>query len=110
MENLLRGRKIYEPPRYMSINTAVEQLLLIEERRGEGVCTRNTVAVGVARVGAADQCIRSGTLGDLLNADFGAPLHSLVIAGPMHLLEADFVRRFAVDGDNFTKHAIITNS
>jgi hypothetical protein len=30
-----RGRKIYEPPRYMSVNTAVEQLLEIEEKRQE---------------------------------------------------------------------------
>lgn len=30
-----RGRKEYEPPRYMSVNTAVEQLLEIEENRQE---------------------------------------------------------------------------
>lgn len=31
-----RGRKIYEPPRYMSVNTCIEQLLEIEESRKEG--------------------------------------------------------------------------
>lgn len=30
-----RGKKEYEPPRYMSINTAIEQLLEIEENRQE---------------------------------------------------------------------------
>ena len=29
----IRGRKIYEPPRYMSVNTAAEQLLEIIEKR-----------------------------------------------------------------------------
>lgn len=30
-----RGKKEYEPPRYMSINTAIEQLLEVEESRAE---------------------------------------------------------------------------
>ena len=32
---LFRGKKEYEPPRYMSINTAIEQLLEVEELREE---------------------------------------------------------------------------
>jgi diphthine synthase len=35
IENLARGRKIYEPPRFMTVNQAVEQLLEIEEKRQE---------------------------------------------------------------------------
>jgi diphthine synthase len=35
VENMARGRKIYEPPRYMTINQAVSQLLEIEQKRGE---------------------------------------------------------------------------
>lgn len=31
----LRGKKQYEPPRFMTINTAIEQLLEIEQNRGE---------------------------------------------------------------------------
>lgn len=33
LESLARGRKVYEAPRYMTINTAVEQLLEIEDKR-----------------------------------------------------------------------------
>ena len=36
IENLMRGRKIYEPPRYMSVAQAVSQLLEVEQKRGEG--------------------------------------------------------------------------
>lgn len=33
LESLARGRKDYEPPRFMTVNTAIEQLLEIEDRR-----------------------------------------------------------------------------
>lgn len=32
---ILRGKKQYEPPRFMTVNTAIEQLLEVEEARGE---------------------------------------------------------------------------
>eukprot|EP00951_Prasinocladus_malaysianus_P020171 scaffold164689_cov45-Prasinocladus_malaysianus.AAC.1 len=41
---------------------AVEQLLELEETRGEGVCTQDTIAVGVSRLGAPDQQIVAGTM------------------------------------------------
>lgn len=30
-----RGKKVYEPPRFMSVGTAIEQLLEVEQKRGE---------------------------------------------------------------------------
>ncbi|ORY04605.1 diphthine synthase [Basidiobolus meristosporus CBS 931.73] len=102
IENMARGRLIYEPPRYMTVNQAVEQLLEIEDKRQEGVYHRETIGVGIARVGSDDQVIKAGTLEQLLTADFGAPLHSLVLAGDrMHFLEADMLRQFAIDKDVF---------
>ncbi|KAG0055827.1 diphthine synthase, partial [Linnemannia elongata] len=35
LENMARGRLIYEPPRFMTVNTCLEQMLEIEEKRGE---------------------------------------------------------------------------
>jgi diphthamide biosynthesis methyltransferase len=29
------GKKVYEPPRFMTVNTAISQLLEVEEARGE---------------------------------------------------------------------------
>ncbi|KAJ3054677.1 diphthine synthase [Rhizophlyctis rosea] len=107
IENMARGRKIYEPPRYMTVNQAVEQLIDIEETRQEGVYTKDTIAVGLARVGCPDQTIIAGTLEELVTADFGGPLHSLVIAGHMHFLEADLVRTYAVNPETFNRHAVI---
>jgi diphthine methyl ester synthase len=98
IENLLRGRKIYEPPRYMSIATACEQLLEIEKEKGQGICSPDSRAVGLARVGADDEKIVSGTLEELRQIDFGGPLHSLILVGSkIHELEDEYLRAFAVN-------------
>jgi diphthine synthase len=34
-ENLARGRKVYEPPRYMTVAQCAQQMLETEEERGE---------------------------------------------------------------------------
>jgi hypothetical protein len=52
------------------------------------VYTSSTLAFGVSRLGQSDQQIVSGTLAELLSVDFGAPLHSLVLAAPeIHEIE-----------------------
>ena len=104
IENMARGRLIYEPPRYMTVNQCVEQLLEIEERRNENVYNKDTIVVGLARVGADDQKVVSGTMSEILDVDFGAPLHSFIITGKMHFLEAETLKRFAVDTNNFVTH------
>ncbi|KAJ3069087.1 diphthine synthase [Podochytrium sp. JEL0797] len=109
IENMARGRRIYEPPRYMTVNQAVEQLLEIEDKRGENVYSRHTIAVGLSRVGNPDQRIIAGTLEELVDVDFGEPLHSLVLAGEMHFLEADILRTFAVNRETFDKYAQVSN-
>ncbi|TPX46989.1 hypothetical protein CcCBS67573_g10284 [Chytriomyces confervae] len=110
IENMARGRKIYEPPRYMTVNQAVEQLLEVEEKRQEkGVYSPTTIGVGMSRIGAPDQRIVCGTLQELLEADFGEPLHSLVLAGEMHFLEADILKTFAINVDTFNQYAQVSD-
>ncbi len=95
-ENLKKGRRVFEPPRFMTVNTAVEQLLEAEQQYQQRVATPQTLAVGVARVGTATQQIVFGTLEQLRTHDFGAPLHSLVIVGQTHILEQEFLEQFRV--------------
>ncbi|KAL7984874.1 hypothetical protein Chor_003444, partial [Crotalus horridus] len=108
VENLMRGKKIFEPPRYMSVNQAAEQLLaVIQNRRLQGQepeVTENTVCVGLARVGALDQKIASGTLQDMSTVALGDPLHSMIITGILHPLEVDMLKLFAVDKSIFEHH------
>jgi diphthine methyl ester synthase len=93
-ENLARGRKIYEPPRYMTIHQALEQLKEVEANKQGGAIDTNTTFVGVARVGSVTQQVVAGSLEQLMAVDFGEPLHSLIVAGDIHECEEDHVRLF----------------
>jgi len=92
VENLMRGRKIYEPPRYMTVAQALEQLTEIEQERQQGIAAADTEVVGVARLGREDQAIVFGPCSEVLKADLGGPLHSLVVpAAELHELEREFL-------------------
>ncbi|GFH07123.1 TP_methylase domain-containing protein [Haematococcus lacustris] len=97
LDMLARGRTVYEPPRYMTVNTAIEQLLLIERRRGEGAYDGDTTCVGIARLQADDQLMVAGPMSSVAQVDFGAPLHCLVIAGTMHELEQAMMAEHGFD-------------
>jgi len=92
-ENLARGRNIYEPPRFMSTQTACEQLFsILEKRQVEGKelsFQDSSPVVCLARVGAEDQRIVTTTVYDGRSVDMGAPLHSLVLPGTCHYLEEE---------------------
>ncbi|KAN0003805.1 hypothetical protein ACTFIZ_009966 [Dictyostelium cf. discoideum] len=96
IENMCRGRLIYEPPRFMTVNQCIEQLLEIEELRNEKVYDQDTLCIGLSRVGQDDQQIVSGTMKELLDVDFGAPLHSFIICGDMHFIEREYFETFRV--------------
>jgi len=105
-ENLIRGRKIFEPPRFMTTQQAAQQLLeIVQNKHGadaEGdspaaaaapACPplqADSTVVGVARVGTDTQQIVTCSLeAAATRHDLGAPLHSLVIPGELHYLEND---------------------
>lgn len=101
LENMARGRRVYEPPRYMTVGQCAAQMLESEALRGEGAYGPDSLAVGAARVGGKDETFVSGTLAQLAegaDAVLGGPLHSLVLLGRRtHELEHVFVREFALD-------------
>lgn len=124
VENLIKGKDIYEPPRYMSIAQASSQLIEIinesldrlrnigikksgsededinieeveiDKLVNRNVLNENTIAVGLARIGRNDQTIKVDTIKNLSTDDLGAPLHSLIITGKLHPLEIDFLKIF----------------
>ena len=61
------------------------------------VCTPETYAVGVARVGQKDQIIAYGTMSQLLTFDFGKPLHSLILCGSLHGIEQEMLNYFKIN-------------
>ncbi|CDR37515.1 CYFA0S01e11364g1_1 [Cyberlindnera fabianii] len=109
IENMARGRLIYEPPRYMDIATAASQLLEIEEKRGEQCYTPDTPAVAVSRLGSPTQTFKAATLKELSEYDAGEPLHSLVILGrQVHDLELEYMYEFVDNKDAF-KAAVVAD-
>jgi diphthine synthase len=96
-EMMAKGKGIrYRPPRFMTVNTAIDQLLDVEATRKEGVLSLDSLAVGMARLGQDSQCIRFGTLAQLQNEDFGLPLHCMALCGDLHPLEVQYLELFRV--------------
>lgn len=101
IENMARGRLIYEPPRYMTIQQCCEQLLEVEEIRSEKAYTEDTPCVAISRLGSDKQSFKSGSIKQLSQYDSGDPLHTLVILGRQsHELELDYILEFADDKEN----------
>ena len=84
-ENLAKGKKIYEKPRFMSVNVALEQLLEAskncENNEYKNMINEENLCYGVARIGSEDQLIYAGEIKNIIKKDFGKPLHSVVICG-----------------------------
>ncbi|KAK4474645.1 hypothetical protein MN116_001779 [Schistosoma mekongi] len=107
LENILRDRKIYEPPRFMSCCEAVHQLLEVINTKasiqnsGTNVTiTKSCIVICLSRIGSDDQKIVVSTIGDIdetysnsaeYSFDFGGPPHCVIIPGMIHELESEFL-------------------
>ena len=76
----------------MTIQTCISQLLEIEALRQEGAYSQESMGVGVSRLGAIDQQVVAGSFSQLLDVDFGLPLHSFVICGDLEDFEAQVLK------------------
>uniref|UniRef100_A0A1I8EIA0 diphthine methyl ester synthase n=1 Tax=Wuchereria bancrofti TaxID=6293 RepID=A0A1I8EIA0_WUCBA len=98
IKNMMKGRKEFLPPRYMTCSDAAKQLLEIVDQMNdenmEPVYTESTEVVALARVGWDDQKIVFCSLEALCDLDMGPPLHSLIIPGELHPMELDFLKSF----------------
>mmetsp|Transcript_5378 Transcript_5378/g.7031 ORF Transcript_5378/g.7031 Transcript_5378/m.7031 type:complete len:127 (-) Transcript_5378:366-746(-) len=99
----MKGKTLYLPPRFMSVNTAAEQLLEAEEitHKNNIYNGSKTLCVGLARMGQETQQIVAGTLNELKNVDFGSPLHSLIICGELHDLELEVLKEYLIEGSTY---------
>lgn len=105
LESILKKKKEYMPPKFMSVAEASDQLILILERRRkeekELAFSEGSMAIGLAKVGSEDQRIITCTLSEMRNTNLGPPLHCLVIpAETLHPLESEFVLQFSYKGGN----------
>jgi len=80
--------------RFMSIPTAINYLLKIEQNKKEGLITPETKAIACARLGSQDQRISYGPLQYLAQLDYGKAPFCLIIPGPLHFMEEKMLEKF----------------
>ena len=73
----------------MTIKEALEFLLSKEKGKKEGIVSEDVLAIGCSRLGSEDQSIISGTIKELMKAEFGKPPHCLIIPGKLHFREEE---------------------
>ncbi|MCF7798813.1 diphthine synthase [Candidatus Woesearchaeota archaeon] len=83
-----------QPPRFMNISEALDVLMHLENTAGENVLLEDTLAIGIARLGHPDAKIVAGTIKQLKDVDFGAPLHSLIIPSKLQIVEEEVLEEF----------------
>ena len=82
--------------RYMTVNQGLEYLMNIhDDLEREGLITEDTLAMGIARVGSRDVCVKAGKIKELIDFDFGGPLHCIVIPSRLHIVEAEYLVEIA---------------
>jgi len=103
IEDMMKKKKTYSPPRYMSCTEAARQLLEIRENKlreepsTESAYNDDTMVVGLSRVGWSDQKIVYCSLKRMASMDLGPPLHSLIIPGRTHPLEDEMLNTFSIN-------------
>ena len=79
---------------YMTINRGCELLLEIDSQERE-LDLAGRLGVGVARAGSPEPVVKALPLDELVDFDFGAPLHILVVSAELHFMEAEALVKLA---------------
>ena len=78
--------------KFMSANEGLKILLELEDRKKENVLNEDTKVVVLARAGSLKPKIVYGKIKDLIDYDFGPPLHSIIIPGKLHFMEEEALK------------------
>ncbi len=81
--------------RYMSANEGTRWLLDAETRLGAGLIDEKTLVCAAARVGSSTEKLLAGYPAQIEKAEFGPPLHTLVLPGKLHFMEAEGLVKLA---------------
>ncbi|CAG9313816.1 unnamed protein product [Blepharisma stoltei] len=92
-EDLMRGRLVFQPPRFMTANIACQQILEAEDNTQSGLIQRNDLVIGLLRMGTPQQTIVVKPIEEMANMEnLGDPLHSLIIPGELHEIEQEMMQ------------------
>lgn len=85
--------------RYMTINQGLKYLMEIKDKKlanGQEIAIdEETLAIGMARVGSKDVVVKADKIANLIDHDFGGPLHCLAIPSKLHIIEAEYLVEIA---------------
>ncbi|MDH7507923.1 MAG: diphthine synthase [Methanomassiliicoccales archaeon] len=81
--------------KYMTAQDGIKWLLDLEKKIGKGLIDEKTLLCAAARVGSRTEKIVAGYPQDILNENMGPPLHTLIMPGKLHFMEARALVEFA---------------
>jgi diphthine synthase len=81
--------------RYMTANEGIKLLLKMEDKLKENIITEDNVVCVVARAGSSEPKVIAGAIKDIIDKNFGPPLHTLVIPGKLHFMEFEAIQILA---------------
>ena len=81
--------------RYMTANEGMKLLLKTEEKLKGNIFKKDSLVCVVARAGSSDSITVAGPIKELINRDYGPPLHTLVIPGNLHFMEIEALQLLA---------------
>ncbi|WP_456472303.1 diphthine synthase [Methanocaldococcus sp.] len=85
-----------EENRFMTANEGLKILLELENKIRENVISEDKKVVVLARAGSLEPKIVYGKIKDLINYDFGKPLHCIIIPGKLHFMEEEALKYLAL--------------
>ena len=80
---------------FLDPRDALESLLCAEDGQRRNVISSSTFAIVASRIGLPDQAVLCGMVSTLLDTNFGAPPHAIIIPGNLHFTEEDALKLFA---------------
>lgn len=84
-----------EKKRYMTANDAMKLLLEMEEKIKGNIFKQDSIICVVARAGSDEPVVAAGFIKDLINRDFGPPMHTIVVCGKLHFMELEALKILA---------------
>jgi diphthine synthase len=84
-----------EKKRFMTANEAMKLLLEMEKKIKGDVFKQDSIICVVARAGSDEPVVAAGIIKDLIDKNFGPPLHTIVVPGNLHFMESEALKVLA---------------
>ena len=91
---------------FLQPQNALSLLLDVEKIQNRKVISQEMFVIIASRIGKNNQNITSGKIKNLINKEFGAPPHSIIITGKLHFTESDAIKTITECLDDPTDNSV----